>query len=113
MEFTFNTDKIKAAGYSIESVYNAMKDNFKHNGLVCINDGETLIFEGLGNNKDHGKMVFMMGFLTCQDWFLNIVSSWIFRDDGSYEDVLRQVNEKLAKGELSWRKNLNKKAASY
>ena len=109
MEFTFDNEKIKAAGYTTESIYEAMKSNFKSKGLRCVNEGEVLVFGEIGDNNDYGKMIGMMSLLTCQDWFLDIASTWIFRENGGYEDVLRQVKEKLAKGELSWRKNLNKK----
>jgi len=105
MEFTFDKKKVELAGYTMESVYNAMKNNFTNNGLKCINDGETLVFAGLGDSKDYGKMILMMGLFTKQDWFLNIASSWIFRDNDGYEDILRQVNEKLSRGELAWRED--------
>jgi len=113
MEITFDNEKVAIAGYTMESIYEAIKDNFIKNGLKCLSDEETLIFGGLGDRQDYGKMIIMMSLLTSQDWFLDTASSWIFRYNGGYEDVLRQVKEKLARGELSWRNQWNKKAASY
>ena len=101
MEFAFDKKKVELAGYTMESVYDTIKNSFTNNGLKCISDGEPFIFSGLGDNKDYGKMIIMMGLFTKQDWFLNIVSSWIFRDNGGYEDVLKQVKEKLSIRELT------------
>ena len=113
MEFTFDKDKVEEAGYTMESIYSAMKDNFKKNGLRCIDSGEVLTFGGTGTKDDYGKMLIMMGVLSSQGWFMYTVSSWVFRKKDSREDVLKHFRDGIAKGDYDYQWIRSAKAANY
>jgi len=112
MTFTFDKEKVEAAGYTMESVYKAMKQAFSNRNLECISEEEELAFSGTGHNNDYGNMSMLMRNLTLEDWFMDIVKSWFFECGSTREDVLSAVRDKIAKGELIWLTNKNKKVAN-
>jgi len=101
MEFTFDTEKVEAAGYTLESIYNAMKENFKKRNLKCVSDGEFLSFSGTGHSDDYGNMLVLVKRLSSEDWFMNTAKSWFFEYGNTYEDVLKDIKNKISKGRVN------------
>jgi len=91
MLFTFDMAAVIQAGYTLEQVYNHLKEKFAERNLVCISDdADSLIFAGTGNGNDLSRMLIMMGKLENQEWFMKIAASWLFTTDErrGWEDVL-------------------------
>jgi len=112
MEFTFDKEKVEAAGYTMNNVYKIMKETFKKRNLECISEGELLAFSGTGHKDDYGNMLLLIGGLSLEDWFMNTATSWFFDSGTTYEDVLSDVKEKIAKGEWIWFQKESQKVAN-
>ena len=54
-------------------------------------DGEVMVFTGVGNSKDMGRMLIMMDRLIEAEWFMETASMWGFSRPDHWEDVLSQA----------------------
>ena len=97
MEFTFDEAAVLRRGYTMQTVHQAMKNEFAKRNLVCVEDGDVLAFEGTGNKNDYSSMLNMMRIYSRAAWFMDIASSWVFRtrETKGWEDVLVQAKERF------------------
>jgi len=95
MEFTFDEAAVLKRGYTMQTVHQAMKNEFAKRNLVCVEDGNVLAFEGTGHKNDYSSMLNMMRIYSRAAWFMDIAASWVFGRDGGEEDVLSQAKERF------------------
>ncbi|MCL2177090.1 MAG: hypothetical protein FWB72_04000 [Firmicutes bacterium] len=101
MEFTFDLEAVEKHGYCIDVARKMIKEQAEEFKLKCVSDNELLAFEGSGLKSDFSGMLGMMRVFAIQsNWVAEIANSWILITSDGWEDVLRQVKEKYARGEL-------------
>lgn len=95
VEMIFNKDKIVNDGYTLENIYENLKEAFTKRGLRCSSDNEILIFEGVGSVNDFANMISLLVKLLQIDWFIQYATSCILyeRENGTSEDVLSQASK--------------------
>ena len=98
MEFTFDKAAIEKKGYSMESLYGEIKKEFASKNIPCVSDNEVLAFSGTGHKDDFSNMLTIMRIYSQVDWFMDTASSWIFRTNEGWEDVLKQAKKDWEEG---------------
>ena len=95
MEFTFDPAAVKRRGYTMESVYRTVKEEFDECNLPCIADGEVLAFGSTGHKNDYSSMLGMMRVFSKSEWFMDVAASWWFTTNEvlGWEDVLAAAKE--------------------
>ena len=96
MEFMFDKEAVERRGYTMEKVYNHIKERFVEKNLPCIEDGEKLAFRSTGGPNDYGRMLGMMRVYSKAEWFMETASLWMFTTNErlGWEDVLAQARDR-------------------
>ena len=89
--FTFDNDKIEMSGNSTEDIIYIIKKIFAKYDLPCISGGPVISFSDNGGEDDYSDMWTIILSLFMSDWFTDIVTSCIWKDDFECEDVLEQM----------------------
>lgn len=93
VRFTFSDDLMKKNNMERKCVYDTLKEAFSERGLVCISDGEELLFEGTGKEDDYGNIWCIIMALIKGDWITKCATSFDYINNGNIENILSQIPE--------------------
>ena len=91
MEISFDQNKVRERGFTMEQVRDLLVKAFDEFSFPLVSDGEVMVFSGVGNSKDFGRMLIMMDRLVEAEWFMETASKWDFSRPDHTEDVLSQA----------------------
>lgn len=94
VEYEFNKAKVEALGYTMPRIEATMKRIHAEKSLLCLSDGDILVFADNGNKEDYSNLWINITKLINSGWFLQCATAlrWFDEnDDEVYEDVLSQA----------------------
>jgi hypothetical protein len=91
IEYTFDNDKLKEMGYTLNQVYDSVKGYYAEHNLPCVSDNEVLAFEGTGHKDDYSYMLILMGRIARSGWFINSATSCTWYESNRREHLLDEM----------------------
>ena len=93
VKISFDTAAVAKRGYTLRDVHQTIKSLFAVHDLLCISDGDVLVFKDKGHGDDFAIMWDIILSLLRADWFMGCAASCVWQDEDSEEDVLAQAGK--------------------
>ena len=88
VKISFDTAAVAKRGYTLRDVHQTIKSLFAVHDLLCISDGDVLVFKDKGHGDDFAIMWDIILSLLRADWFIDCAASCVWQDETGEEDIL-------------------------